>query len=181
MQVRLNNILVEIMKGDLTDLKVDAIVNAANPTLQLGVGVSGAILLKGGQAIQDECNLIQRCEVGSAVITWAGELPARYVIHAVGPRLGEGQEAQKLSSATRAAINLAEINRLESIAFPPLSAGIFGYPMDAAARIILEEIIVATFDEDIHHVRRIILCLYDERAYSIFATELESRLRDLPR
>lgn len=181
MQIRLNNILVEIIKGDITDLKVDAIVNAANPRLQLEAGVAAAILLKGGKAIQDECNLIQYCEVGKAVITWAGDLPARYVIHAVGPRLGEGQESTKLSSAVRAAINLAEINQLESLALPALSTGIFGYPMEGAARIILEEIIVATFDEDIRHVRRIILCLYDERAYSIFATEFQSRLRDLPR
>jgi O-acetyl-ADP-ribose deacetylase (regulator of RNase III) len=180
MQVRLHNILVEIITGDLTDLKVDAIVNAANTRLQLGTGVSGVILLKGGPKIQEECDLIQFCEVGSAVITWAGDLPARYVIHAVGPRLGEGQEKQRLASATRAAINLAEINRLQSLAFPALSTGVFGYPMEAAARVILEEIIVATFDEDIHHIKRIIVCLYDEHGYGIFATELESRLRELP-
>lgn len=100
MEARIKDTLIKIVQGDITDQAVDAIVNAANSYLVLGSGVAGAIREKGGPAIQEECNRIGWCDVGDAVVTGAGRLPARYVIHAVGPRLGEGNEPGKLASAT---------------------------------------------------------------------------------
>src|SRR5512141_2225886 len=114
MQTTLNGISIELVKSDITDLKVDAIVNAANSYLVLGSGVAGAIRLKGGPTIQQECYKIGHCDIGQAVITGAGTLPARFVIHAVGPRMGEGNEQASLASATRAALHLAEQQELTS-------------------------------------------------------------------
>jgi O-acetyl-ADP-ribose deacetylase (regulator of RNase III) len=179
MQIKLNHLTIELIQGDITDLALDAIVSAATTSLNLGTGVAGAIRLKGGSTIQDECNKIGYCEVGSAVITGAGELRAKHVIHAVGPRLGEGNEKQKLASATRAALTLAEQNGLESIGFPAISTGVFGYPIEACAKVMLEEIIIAAYDKDLTHLKRIVMCLFDERAYQIFAQELQARLTEL--
>ena len=95
---------LELLEGDITELRVDAIVNAANEQLQLGGGVAGAIRKKGGESIQKECDRIGSTPVGTAVLTGAGELEARHVIHAVGPRMGEGDEDRKLASAVRASL-----------------------------------------------------------------------------
>ena len=99
--LKFGNTALEVMEGDITDLEVDAIVNAANEQLKLGTGVAGAIKRKGGPSIQEECNRIGGTRVGSAVITGAGNLKAKFVLHAVGPRMGEGDEDRKLSSAVR--------------------------------------------------------------------------------
>ncbi|MEM4637114.1 MAG: macro domain-containing protein, partial [Nitrososphaerota archaeon] len=98
--LKIGETVIELIKGDITDLEVDVIVNAANSSLKMGGGVAGAILRKGGRVIQEECDKIGYCPVGGAVITSAGNLKARYVIHAVGPRMGEGDEDRKLRSAT---------------------------------------------------------------------------------
>src|SRR5512140_2958890 len=118
--------VIELVKGDITELDVDAIVNAANDRLVLGGGVAGAIRRKVGPAIQAECDKIGGCPVGRAAITTGGNLKAKYVIHAVGPRMGEGDEDQKLRSATLNSLSLADKNRLKTIAFPAISTGIFG-------------------------------------------------------
>src|SRR5688572_23694775 len=123
MQVTVNGISIELVKGDITDLAVDAIVNAANEYLVLGAGVAGAIADKGGPSIQAECDLLRGCEVGSAKMTGAGNLPAKHVIHAVGPQMGEGNEPGKLAGATRTSLQIAERNGLQSIAFPAISTG----------------------------------------------------------
>jgi O-acetyl-ADP-ribose deacetylase (regulator of RNase III) len=174
----LNNVAVELIEGDITDLETDAIVNAANSHLVLGAGVAGAIHRKGGPSIQDECDAIGHCDVGSAAITGGGHLKARHVIHAVGPRMGEGSEAGKLASAVRASLNLAEKNGLHSIAFPAISTGVFGYPLEGCADVMLRVILDYTF-EDLHHLERIVVCLYDERAFAIFAAELQRKLQEL--
>lgn len=178
MQAQANNITIELVQGDITDLDVDAIVNAANEHLMLGSGVAGAIARKGGPSIQDECLDIGWCEVGSAVMTGAGNLMARHVIHAVGPRMGEGNERGKLASATRTALTLAEGNGLASIALPAISTGVFGYPLEGCAQVMLRVIVDFTFEELIH-LKRIIVCLYDARAYEIFAQELQTQLAEL--
>ncbi len=179
MQTTLNGISIELVTGDITDLKVDAIVNAANSHLVLGSGVAGAIRLKGGPTIQQECYKIGHCDVGQAVITGSGTLPARFVIHAVGPLMGEGNEQAKLASATRAALHLAEQKGLESIALPAISSGVFGYPLEECAKVMLEEIVITTFDKEIKHLKHIVMCLYDERAYHIFVAHLQSLLNGL--
>ncbi len=178
MEASINGILIKLVQGDITDLAVDAIVNAANSQLILGGGVAGAIRRKGGPSIQQECLEIGWCEVGDAVITGAGALPARYVIHAVGPRMGEGSEPGKLASATRASLNLAEQHSLLTIALPAISTGIFGFPLEACAQIMLRVAIDFTF-EDIKHLKEIIFCLYDSHAFNTFAGEFQRQLSEL--
>jgi O-acetyl-ADP-ribose deacetylase (regulator of RNase III) len=137
MQRKINNSVLELIEGDITELETGAIVNAANSFLKHGGGVAGAIVRKGGRIIQEESDRIGYCPVGQAVITGAGSLKARYVIHAVGPRMGERNEDDKLRSATLSSLNLADDNHLRSVAFPAISTGIFGYPVERCARIML--------------------------------------------
>src|SRR5258706_7975447 len=132
---------IELTKGDITALAVDAIVNAANEHLQLGSGVAGAIRRKGGPAIQRECDRVGHCPVGGAVVTGGGDLPARWVIHAVGPAWrggGAGEEAL-LASAVRAALERAEEVGAKSVALPAIATGVFGFPLERAARIATGE------------------------------------------
>jgi len=178
MQAIINDVIVELIQGDITDLDTDAIVNAANTQLILGAGVAGAIRRKGGPSIQEECLAMSPCEVGEAVITGAGTLKARYVIHAVGPRMGEGSESGKLANAVRASLNLAVEHHIRSIAFPAISTGIFGYPLEACAQVMLRVIIDYTF-EDLDSLEHIIICLYDANAFSIFAREFDKQLKKL--
>ena len=128
------------MQGDITELDVDAIVNAANAQLILGGGVAGAIRRKGGPTIQQECNEIRGTYVGSAVITNAGLLKAKKVIHAVGPRMGEGDEDNKLKNATLNSLKLMDKHGLKTIAFPAISTGIFGYPIERCAKIMINTV-----------------------------------------
>jgi O-acetyl-ADP-ribose deacetylase (regulator of RNase III) len=129
---------IELVRGDITGESVDAIVNAANSTLLGGGGVDGAIHRAGGSAILDECREIGGCPTGDAVITTAGRLPARHVIHAVGPVYrGRPGDADLLASAYRRSLEVASENRLHSIAFPSISTGAYGYPIEEAAEIAL--------------------------------------------
>ena len=174
MQTVLNGVTIELIEGDITEQTTDAIVNAANSQLILGSGVAGAIRRKGGPSIQDECLGIGHCDVGHAVITGAGNLKARYVIHAVGPRMGEGSESGKLANAVRASLALAEKHGLHSIALPAISTGVFGYPLESCADIMLRVIFNYTF-EDLKHLRHVVLCLFDQHAYRIFAAEFRTK------
>src|SRR5689334_14686011 len=171
MQTIINGVSLELVQGDITDLAVDAIVNAANSYLVLGAGVAGAIDEKGGPSIQAECDAIGHCDVGSAVITGAGRLPAKHVIHAVGPIQGEGDEEAKLAGATLASLELARQHGLVSIAFPAISTGVFGYPLDACARVMLRTAIEFAAGEP-GPVSTIVFCLFDGRAYRAFSEEL---------
>jgi len=169
--LKIGDSVIELVKGDITDLEVDAIVNAANSRLKMGGGVAGAILKKGGWSIQEECDKIGYCPVGGAVITGAGKLKAKYVIHVVGPRMGEGDEDRKLESATLSALNLAEEHEVESIAFPAISTGIFGFPKDRCAKIMLRAVV--DYLKKGSKIKRVIFCLYDDETYRIFFEELE--------
>lgn len=165
---------LEIVEGDITALEVDAVVNAANSALQLGAGVAGAIRQRGGPSIQAECDRIGHCPVGGAVMTGGGELPARHVIHAVGPVWGRQSDAESdrlLASACSEALRRAAENGLESIALPALSSGIYGFPLDRAARILLEE--ARSFLATPSSVRRVVFCLFGEEAYGRFREALE--------
>src|SRR5262245_20128901 len=128
---------IELTKVDLTALPVDAIVNAANESLQLGGGVAGAIRLRGGPSIQEECDRIGHCDTGDAVVTGAGHLRSRWIIHAVGPvwRGGQFGEEMLLASAILAALKRADEVGAKSVAVPAISTGVYGFPLDQAAEI----------------------------------------------
>ncbi|HEY0554719.1 MAG TPA: macro domain-containing protein [Thermoanaerobaculia bacterium] len=166
---------LEMVEGDITDLDVDAIVNAANEQLQLGTGVAGAIRAKGGPSIQEECNRIGGTPVGTAVMTGAGNLKAKRVIHAVGPRMGDGDEDKKLAAAVRAALALADRRGMKSIALPAISTGNFGFPVDRAARITLTE--VHRFLQGGTKLDRVVLCLHGEETFATFKRELRRGFR----
>lgn len=157
---------IHLIKGDITTLKIDAIVNAANSRLQHGGGVAGAIVRKGGWIIQEESDRIGYVPVGNAAVTGAGELPCKYVIHAVGPRMGEGDEERKLADATTSALERAEELRLESVALPAISTGIFGFPMDRCAVVMVGA--VRAFRPRARSLRSVTFCLFDHQAYEIF-------------
>lgn len=137
-----NGVSLKLVRGDLTQEQVDAIVNAANEWLMHGGGVAGAIVRKGGEVIQRESDewVRRHGPITHERPAWTsgGKLPARYVIHAVGPRWGEGQEEERLRTTIRGALELAQSLGVRSIAFPLISAGIFGYPPLEAAQVILE-------------------------------------------
>ena len=162
--------MLELVQGDITEMETDAIVNAANAQLILGGGVAGAIRNKGGPAIQEECKRIGGTHVGGAVITTGGNLKAKHVIHAVGPRMGEGDEDRKLKDATLNSLKVGDQHHLESISFPAISTGIFGYPLDRCAQIMLSTAIEYLKGET--GLRRVVFCLYGEGNFSAFAEEL---------
>jgi O-acetyl-ADP-ribose deacetylase (regulator of RNase III) len=151
-------------------------VNAANSSLRHGGGVAGAIARKGGPVIQKESDAIGHVPVGECAITSGGQLKAPYVIHAVGPRFGEGDEENKLRRAVKNVLNMATSKAFKSIAFPAISAGIFGYPKDQCAHIIVEE--TFTFiNENKTTLKAIIFCLIDEDIIDYFIDEMQIQER----
>ena len=161
---------LELVEGDITELDTDAIVNAANARLILGGGVAGAIRRKGGPQIQEECDRIGGTFVGGAVITTGGRLKARHVIHAVGPQLGEGHEDEKLRNATLNSLKVADEHGLKSIAFPAISTGIFGFPIQRCAEIMLQT--ATEYLRGQTGLERVVFCLYGRDSYDVFAKEL---------
>ena len=171
MQRTINKSILELVQDDITELATDAIVNAANARLILGGGVAGAIRRKGGPEIQADCNKIGPISVGQAAITTGGNLKAKYVIHAVGPRMGEGDEDEKLKNATLNSLRVADENNLESIAFCAISTGIFGYPIDRCAQIMLKNTI--DYFKGQTRLEKVVFCLFDKDSYDIFASQLQ--------
>jgi O-acetyl-ADP-ribose deacetylase (regulator of RNase III) len=171
MQRTVNKSILELAQGDITELATDAIVNAANAQLVLGGGVAGAIRRKGGPEIQAHCNKIGPISVGQAAITTAGNLKAKRVIHAVGPRMGEGDEDQKLKNATLSSLRLADENNLTSIAFPAISTGIFGFPIERCAPIMLGTTVDYLRGQT--SLGKVVFCLFDKGSYDIFAAQLQ--------
>jgi O-acetyl-ADP-ribose deacetylase len=163
---------IELVRGDITTQPTDAIVNAANESLAPGGGVCGAIHHAGGPAIWEECRRVAPCPTGDARATTAGRLPARYVIHAVGPvwRGGHSGESSQLASAYRASLDRADELGLASVAFPSISTGIFGYPVDRAAQTALAAVrdrLAAGSS-----VRRVVFVLFDDRTLEAYERAL---------
>lgn len=175
LSLELNGTILELIEADITELDVEAIVNAANDQLKLGSGVAGAIREKGGPTIQEECDRIGGTPVGTAVMTGAGDLKVKQVIHAVGPKSGEGEEDRKLASAVRASLALADRNGLRSIALPAISTGSFGFPVDKAARIMLTEI--HRYLQGGTKLGKVVLALNDASTYNTFKQELRRGFR----
>lgn len=170
MRVRIGSNELEVMSGDITEMDVEAIVNPANAMLKLGAGVAGAIARKGGPLIQRECDQIGGCETGRAVITGSGELGCRYVIHAVGPKQGDGDEEEKIASATDAVFDICAKKNIQSVAFPAISTGVYGVPMETCAEALLKTAI-GRLQQD-GAPSRVIVCLADLRALSVFEETL---------
>jgi O-acetyl-ADP-ribose deacetylase (regulator of RNase III) len=178
LKFRINYTLFELVCGDITELSTDAIVNAANGALKLGGGVAGAIRRKGGSEIQMDCDRIVaekgRIVTGDAAITIGGRLKARFVVHAVGPVYGEGDEDRKLRDATVNSLKLADREHLKSISFPAISTGHFGLPRQKCAEVMIPTVI--SYVRSGTNLKHIIFCLYDQDTYDIFKRTLEKSI-----
>jgi O-acetyl-ADP-ribose deacetylase (regulator of RNase III) len=175
--ISVNQVKLSITKGDITQQTTDAIVNAANSSLMGGSGVDGAIHRTGGPAILADCKQIisrqGRLSTGEAVITTAGNLTAKYVIHTVGPvwHGGSKGEAESLASAYRQSLNLAAEQKMASISFPSISTGAYGYPVDKAARVALRTVIA--FQHEINSsIKEIVFVLFNSQAFVAYSSVL---------
>jgi O-acetyl-ADP-ribose deacetylase len=160
---------VILLQGDLTEMDVDAIVNAANNDLLLGGGVAGAIRRKGGEAIQRECDAIGSIPIGGAAVTSGGNLRARFVIHAASMPLGGNTTASALRTSTAHALRIAADKKLRTIAFPAVGTGIAGYPVKDCARIMLHE--AAEHLKKPGSLEKIYFVLFDEDVLRVFEKE----------
>ena len=167
-----HNIKIKILQGDITKMQVDAIVNAANSSLLGGGGVDGAIHRAGGKSILDECIKIREkqggCEVGEAVITTAGNLPSKFVIHTVGPiwKSGTMGEPELLANAYKNSLQLAVEHQVETIAFPNISTGVYHFPKDKAAQIAIETVL--EFLEMNQSLKEVVFVCFDAENYEIY-------------
>lgn len=177
--IKLRKMKIELIKGDITKLEIDAIVNAANTSLLGGGGVDGAIHRAGGSKILEECQEIRNkqggCKVGEAVITNAGNLNVKKVIHTVGPTWNEGksEEEEKLRNCYLNALKLAEEHHLKSIVFPNISTGIYRFPKDKAAKIALK--VVKEIQDS--SIEKIVFVCFDEENYDIYRQELPENIQ----
>jgi O-acetyl-ADP-ribose deacetylase (regulator of RNase III) len=177
-KVMVNQTRLAIIQGDITKQTTDAIVNAANPGLMGGGGVDGAIHRAGGSTILEECRQIVakqgRLPTGKAVITTGGNLPAKHVIHTVGPiwHGGNKGEAALLESAYRESLKLAAEHKLASISFPSISTGAYGYPVAEAARVAIKAV-VSFLTEQVTSLKEVVFVLFDSRTYKTYASTLE--------
>ena len=184
MEVTVKKTKVSVTQGDITRQATDAIVNAANSSLMGGGGVDGAIHRAGGPAILEECKKIValqgRLPTGKAVITTGGNLQAQYVIHTVGPiwHGGSGNEAELLSSAYYECLKLATANKLASIAFPSISTGAYGYPVDEAAKIAVSTV-VSFLKKQATSLKDVVFVIFDSQTYQSYRSALQVYLNRL--
>ena len=173
MEVTVKKSIIALCQGDITKQAVDAIVNAANARLAGGGGVDGAIHRAGGPAIMGECRKIGGCPTGTAVITTGGNLPAKHVIHTVGPvyRNGTSGEPGLLEGAYRSSLELADQNGLKTIAFPSISTGVYGYPIRDASNIALSTVIAYLKGETV--VERAVFVLFSSQDFDIYCDTLK--------
>lgn len=178
MEIRISKGRISLIQGDITKQDTEAIVNAANKTLRGGGGVDGAIHRAGGKAILEECIEIGGCETGEAVITTGGNLPAKFVIHTVGPvyRDGTRGEPELLQNAYRNSLALASANSIKSISFPSISTGAYRFPLDQAAEIALMTAITYLKEND--DIELIQFVLFGEEAFGAFEKKLTELTRN---
>lgn len=166
---------IRLIKGDITDQNVDVVVNPANSYLKHGGGVAGAILRKGGKIIQTESDKIGFVPVGSSVMTTSGKLPCKAIIHTVGPKMGEGDEDFKLSKSIYSSLSLASDNSYKSISIPAISSGIFGFPKDKCAKILVNETIsfLKNLEDSSTSIRLVEFCILEKDILQAFQYEFE--------
>jgi O-acetyl-ADP-ribose deacetylase (regulator of RNase III) len=166
---------LRITVGDITKLDVDAIVNAANTSLLGGGGVDGAIHRAAGPELEFECRMLNGCKVGDAKLTKGYRLPARHIIHTVGPvwRGGDKREAELLASCYRRSLQIAAENELRQMAFPAISTGIYGYPKGEAAQIAVDTVLNFIAGSDLPE--SVIFCCFDEQTAELYRREVASR------
>jgi len=176
MEIKINNTVIALALGDITREETDAIVNAANSGLRGGGGVDGAIHRAGGPSIMEECRKIGSCPTGQAVVTGGGKLKARYVIHTVGPvyRGGSRGEADLLKGAYLESLKRVTDTGLKSVSFPAISAGVYGYPLEEAARIALTTAI--DYVKNHHEIELVRFVLFSQDIYAVFSNELKKMM-----
>jgi O-acetyl-ADP-ribose deacetylase (regulator of RNase III) len=176
MDYRVHASSIELFQGDITRLQVSAIVNAANSRLAGGGGVDGAIHRAGGPAIMAECRTIGGCPTGEAVITTGGNLPARHVIHTVGPvyRGGSAGEPELLRNAYKNSLKLAEINNLTSLAFPSISTGVYGYSIEQASKIAIST--VADYLNGQTILEKVVFVLFSTNDFEVYRKNIQEFL-----
>lgn len=164
-----------VEEGDITKLHVDAIVNAANTTLMGGGGVDGAIHLAAGAELKEECRRLGGCPTGEAKITKGYKLPAKFVIHTVGPvwRGGNFNEDSLLASCYRSSLGIAVENNIKTIAFPSISTGVYGFPFERAAKIAIKE--VREFLEKNQSIEKVIFVCFSHGDYTIYRNLLDGK------
>ena len=165
---------ISIVEGDITKLNVDAIVNAANNSLLGGGGVDGAIHRAAGPKLLDECITLNGCETGDAKITGGYNLPARHVIHTVGPiwRGGNNGEPEKLASCYRKSMEVAVANGVQTIAFPAISTGVYGYPLEEAAQIAVSQVV--EYLNEMPSIKNVTFVLFGAKNYDIYKAILSN-------
>ncbi len=183
MKHKITNTEFEALQGDITLLETEAIVNPANNYLIHGGGLAAAIVKRGGMIIQQESKKIGNVPTGTAVITTGGNLKAKHVIHAVGPKYKDGKsgEADKLASAVRSSLEVAEKKKLKSIAFPAISSGIFSYPIEESSQVIVDAVI-NYFNEkkkakEDSTIEKVVFCLFDEESFKRFGEQLDKNFK----
>jgi O-acetyl-ADP-ribose deacetylase (regulator of RNase III) len=170
---QINQTVVRLIKGDVTDLEVDAFVFYAEPDLALGTGFGGAISVRGGPSIQKELEELGPVAQGEAIVSAAGNLKAQHIIHAVGPKFQEEDTEAKLRPTVLNSLKQAEAASIESVAFPAMGAGYYGIAPDLCARVMLE--VIESYLEGETGIREVVICVYDTNQYSAFKTQLENR------
>ncbi len=183
MSNKIENTEFEVIQGDITLLETDAIVNPANTFLMHTGGLALQISKRGGMIVQQESKKMGNVPTGSAVITTGGNMKTKHVIHAVGPKYKDGKsgEAEKLASAVSSALNVAEVKKLTSIAIPAISSGIFGYPIEESAKIIVDTVLehfsAKKKAKEETTLVKVVFCLLDENTCTVFKKALDSNFK----
>jgi O-acetyl-ADP-ribose deacetylase (regulator of RNase III) len=167
---RINHSVVRVIKGDITDLEVDAFVYYAQPDLALGSGFGGAISMRGGASIQKELDELAPVGTGEAVVSEAGKLKANYIIHAVGPRFQEEETEAKMRMTVESSLRCAEEKAVERLAFPAMGAGYYGVPPDLSAKVMLD--VLKNHLNGNSSLKEVVICVLDTPQYESFEAAL---------
>ncbi|MBK8025995.1 MAG: macro domain-containing protein [Chloroflexi bacterium] len=173
-KVKINKVTIRLLNADLLTVPADGIVTPTDPNLTMEFELARRV----GAEVPRELSIMGWCDVGSAIVTSAGRLPFKKILHAVGPRWGEGSERGKLANVTRECLRLAEEHGLHSLVMPAISTGSLGYPVENCALTMLTQIVDYTF-EDLRALRSVLLCLQDPHSLEAFSLELDRQVEQL--